>query len=129
MNNLEPYRPTTTSPKISKGGCSSGPAHILRRFKSPPPHHTYFIRKTYLRETYRMESMSVLGKADHSYQARYGTIRIAQPESTTHLRCRAKWEKNWDESNEVVGGEANKTPQHCSSFLGNRRILQSNHDN
>jgi hypothetical protein len=30
MRKLEPYCPTTTPPKISKGGCSSSPAQVLR---------------------------------------------------------------------------------------------------
>ena len=73
--------------------------------------------------------MSVLGKADHSYQARYGTIHFAQPESTTHLRYRATWEKDSAESDEVVCGEANEIWQHHRNFRGNHGIFQSYHGN
>jgi len=116
-------------PRYQRAGVRPAPHGYYRGFESPPPHHTYFIRNIYLRETYGMESMSVLGKADHSYQACYGTIRLAQSEPTAHLRYCAKWEKNSDESDEVVRLETNKVRQHRCYLCRIPRPLQGNHDN
>ena len=73
--------------------------------------------------------MNVLGKTHNSYQACYGTVRLIQSEPTARFRYRAKWEKNSDESDEVVRLKTKKVRQHRRNFRGNGRILQSNHDN